>query len=81
MTTTDPAMTPAQTRLLDALRAANGPLTGAQLIARVAERHGHRLARQTVSTALNRLAALGLAAHAGGGPGEPRRWHAVDGDA
>jgi AAA domain len=44
------------------LRAAEGaPLSGRELVDRVAERHGHGLAHPTVSSALNELAKAGLA--------------------
>jgi hypothetical protein len=53
---------PAALKLLVVLRAAGGaPLTARELVDRVAERFGHGLGRQTVSTSLNELAKRDLA--------------------
>jgi Fe2+ or Zn2+ uptake regulation protein len=53
-------MPPARAKLLDALRAADGPQTGAQLVDRIADKHGHGLKRETVIRHLNALAGLSL---------------------
>jgi hypothetical protein len=80
MTTTDPTTTlaPAQSRLLEALRAADGqPRTNAQLVAWVGVAHGHWMARETAARSLSRLAALGLAAFTDRDAGTPRAWMAT----
>jgi hypothetical protein len=79
MTAPDQALSPAQAQLLDALRAADGlPRSSAQLIGWVGTRHGRWLARETVTTALNRLVAIGRAAYADRDAGTPRGWTLAD---
>lgn len=53
---------PAARKLLEAIDAL-GCGSGAQLVDRIAERHGHGLTRETVSRELNKLEAAGLVTH------------------
>lgn len=53
-------LTPAQSKLLDALRAADGPLQQHELVDIVARLHGHGLRRETVSRSLNDLERRGM---------------------
>jgi hypothetical protein len=52
-------LAPAAQKLLEALTAADEPLSGAQLVDRIATKYGHGLRRETVSKHLNMLARHG----------------------
>lgn len=77
MTTTPIDRHPTTAKLLDTLRAADAQaLTVAELIRAVGQRHGVRLARPTVYSALERLRVQSQVVSLDD-PGQPRRWLAV----
>ncbi|MBL1084217.1 AAA family ATPase [Streptomyces actinomycinicus] len=53
-------LSPAERKLLEAMRTAGRPEIVRQLVDRIAAKHGHGLQRETCSRALNRLAGMGL---------------------
>lgn len=71
-------LSPAASKLLGALRDADGPRSASELVDAVVAAHGHGLTRQTVSTALNALRRAGFVTYVDVGPGLPRDWRLVD---
>ncbi|MDO0937403.1 AAA family ATPase [Streptomyces sp. DG2A-72] len=73
-------LTPSERKLLEAMIAAGGrPETVAQLVDRIAEKHGHGLRRETCSRGLNRLAELNLADQIPPeGVGKAAQWFALE---
>ncbi len=65
---------PAVTKLLEVLVASDVPLTQAQVVDGVSDRHGHGLRRETVSRGLGELLKLGLVDKL---EDYPPRWMAV----
>lgn len=65
-------MPPAQVKLLEAM--GDKPALIAELVDRIAERHGHGLTRETVSRALGALEKAGLADRIDQGRGKPALW-------
>lgn len=77
----DEPLPPAAAKVLDALRAAEGPCQQHELVDIVVRLFGHGLRRETVSKALNDLERRGLAASiATGGQFSPKLWKAVEDD-
>lgn len=71
-------LSPAASKLLVALRDADGPRSASELVDAVVARHGHGLTRQTVSTALNALRRAGFVTFVDEGPGLPRDWRLIE---
>jgi hypothetical protein len=71
-------LSPAATKVLEALRALGSPATNRQIVDQIVAKHGHGLKRNTVSTALRDLSEAGLVDEAEPGPRGLKYWLATD---
>jgi hypothetical protein len=71
-------LSPAATKVLEAVRTLGSPATNRQIVDQIAAKHGHGLKRNTVSTALHDLSEAGLIDEAEPGPRGTKYWIAAD---
>lgn len=69
-----PDLAPAARKILEALGQGVEPIDRKTIVDRIAAKHGHGLARETVSRELNRLLDLGLVDRIDEGPGKSDLW-------